>query len=46
MPTNSLDRYGPRYHSPKRPRRSYHLGRWVALVVLVLAVALIFTTGF
>jgi len=47
MPTNS-DRYaiGNRYYSPKPPRRSYHLGRWVALVVLVLAVALIFTTGF
>ena len=47
MPTNT-DRYaiGNYYHSPKPPRRSYHLGRWVALVVLLLAVALIFMAGF
>ena len=47
MPTNT-DRYamGNRYYSPKPKRRSYHLARWVALAVLVMAVALIFTTGF
>jgi len=48
MPTNNLDRYaiGNRYYSPKPKRRSYHLARWVALVVLVLAVAMICMTGF